>query len=160
MCSIVNKDEGMEKILWSVALPGFGQLLNGHLVKGILLIGLEFLINMNAKLNLAIASSFQGNTKLAVEQTDFQWLMFYPCIYMFAIWDAYKYSADEKPKYAFLPFVFGAYSGTIGVIYSSIKIKGILLGPVWLPIFCIMIGVGLGLILRIYLKNSTEGSNE
>jgi len=141
-------------------LPGFGQLLNGHLVKGILLIALEFLININAKLNLVIISSFQGKTQLAVEQTNFQWLMFYPCIYMFAIWDAYKYSTRKKPKYIFLPFVFGAYLGTIGVIYSSIKIKGIVIGPIWLPILCLLIGVGLGFLLRAYLENSTKESRE
>ena len=30
-----------EKLLWSIALPGFGQMLNGKYVKGILLIILE-----------------------------------------------------------------------------------------------------------------------
>src|SRR5699024_1922917 len=54
----------------------------------------------------------------AIQQVDYQWIMFYPCIYMFAIWDAYKDAGGGGP-YAFLPFVFAAYFGTIGVIYSS-----------------------------------------
>jgi hypothetical protein len=34
----------VEKLLWSIALPGFGQILNGDLLKGLLFIALEFLI--------------------------------------------------------------------------------------------------------------------
>ncbi len=36
----------MEKLFWSIALPGFGQLLNGKYLKGGLFIFLEFLINI------------------------------------------------------------------------------------------------------------------
>ena len=147
-------NDRVEKVLWSIALPGFGQLLNGHLVKGVLLIILEFVINMKANLNEVIISSFHGNTLLAINQANFQWLMFYPCIYMYAIWDAYKYSTGAKPEYAFLPFVFGAYIGTIGVIYSSVlRVRGILLGPVWLPILGLVMGTGLGFVLKSFLNN-------
>lgn len=37
-----------EKLLWSIALPGFGQLLNGKYLKEILLIVLEFSINVQS----------------------------------------------------------------------------------------------------------------
>lgn len=47
------------KILWSIAFPGFGQILNGHLTKGILFVTLEILINTKSGLNQAIISSFK-----------------------------------------------------------------------------------------------------
>jgi hypothetical protein len=37
---MITKDE-LEKILWSIALPGFAQILNKKFFKGLLLIGLE-----------------------------------------------------------------------------------------------------------------------
>jgi TM2 domain-containing membrane protein YozV len=38
----MKKTTKLEAILWSVAFPGFGQLLNGHLIKGIMFIFLEY----------------------------------------------------------------------------------------------------------------------
>ncbi|MDQ0897478.1 hypothetical protein QFZ80_001306 [Paenibacillus sp. V4I7] len=67
-----------EVFLWSIALPGFGQLLNGRFLKGLLLVGLEFLINSQSNLNEVIISSFHGEFEKAIIQTDYQWLMFYP----------------------------------------------------------------------------------
>jgi hypothetical protein len=146
------KNNEIERILWSIALPGFGQILNKHFLKGVLFIAAEIIINTKAHLNEVIISSFYGNTELAVKQTQYQWLMFYPCIYMFAIWDAYKNTEGEKPHFSFLPFVISAYMGTIGVIYSStVKIWGFLLGPIWLPILCILIGMTVGTIIRFIL---------
>ena len=40
---------------------------------------------------MAILYSFQGNIiREAIEATNYQWLMSYPCLYMFSMWDAYK----------------------------------------------------------------------
>ena len=79
-----------EKLLWSIALPGFGQLLNGKYLKGILFIVLEFTINVQSHFNELILFSFNGDIEKAVEHTEYQWLMFYPCVYFFAMWDAFK----------------------------------------------------------------------
>ena len=85
-----------EKLLWSIALPGFGQLLNGKYIKGILFIFLEFLVNVQANFNEIIILSFQGDIEKAIVQADYQWLMFYPCLYFFAIWDAFKDGGGRK----------------------------------------------------------------
>jgi len=77
-----------EALLWSIALPGFGQFLNGKLIKGIVFVFLEFLINVQANLNEVTISSFHGEIEKAIEQANYQWLMFYPCLYFFAMWDA------------------------------------------------------------------------
>lgn len=143
-----------ELIFWSIALPGFAQLLNGKYVKGLLFILLEFLINVKANFNKAILLSFQGEINQAIEQTNYQWLMFYPCLYMFAMWDGYRDVGGMKTPYSFLPFVFTAYFLTVGVIYSSkLKLFGVLLGPVWLPILFLPLGLGVGFIFSSILIN-------
>ncbi|MDC3412933.1 hypothetical protein [Terrihalobacillus insolitus] len=146
----------MEKLFWSIAFPGFGQLLNGKYIKGILFISLEFLINVQANFNEIILLSFQGDIQTAIVKTNYQWLMFYPCLYFFAIWDAYRDSGGGQSPYSFLPFVFSAYFVTIGVMYSSnLSLFGILWGPVWLPILFLFPGITFGILaklLMIHLK--------
>jgi hypothetical protein len=139
----------IEKILWSIAIPGFGQFLNGKFLKGFLFIALEFLINVNSHLNNAIILSFQGDILGSLKTTNFQWLMFYPCVYMFAIWDAYRDAGGGQTHLSYLPFVLPAYLGTVGIIYSSkFRIMGHLLGVVWLPIVLALTGVAIGCILQ------------
>jgi TM2 domain-containing membrane protein YozV len=150
---------GIEKALWSVAIPGFGQFLNKKYFKGIVLIILEFLINVKANINTAIVLSFLGQTELAVETSNYQWLMFYPCVYLFSIWDAFRDgSKDEEKPLLFLPFAIAAYVETAGVIYSKVfRINGVLLGPIFLPMACIFIGLGIGFIIRyiiLRIKNN------
>ncbi|ALX47514.1 hypothetical protein [Lentibacillus amyloliquefaciens] len=147
-----NQDKN-EKLLWSIALPGFGQLLNRQYIKGILLIALEFLVNVQANFNEIILLSFFGETQEAVQQTKYGWLMFYPCLYFFAMWDTYKEAGGGKELYSFLPFVFSAYFVTVGTIYSSkLTLFGVLLGPIWLPILSVIPGVGIGVLLKNLLK--------
>lgn len=135
----------LEAILWSIALPGFAQLLNRKIVKGIVFIFLEFLINVNSHFNIVILYSFQGKITEAIETTNYQWLMFYPCLYMFTMWDAFKDAEGETPPYSYLPFAFGAYFVTIGLMYSpSLKLGQLLLGPVWLPILSLIPGLLVG----------------
>jgi hypothetical protein len=139
----------LQAALWSIAIPGFGQLINGKYIKGLTLISLELLINMHSGLNMIIIYSFHGQNMAAVNSTNYQWLMFYPCIYMFAIWDAY-HDADQKAvPLLFLPFTLSAYTGTIGVIYSNtFRINNILLGPLWLFLATSLLGFGLGFLIR------------
>lgn len=132
-----------EVFLWSIALPGFGQLLNGRVLKGLLLVGLEFLINCQSNLNEVIISSFHGEFEKAINQTDYQWLMFYPCIYMFGIWDAYKDAGGGTTPFAVVPFAFGAFFGTIGIIFSRDY-----LGAVWLGIVGLSLGIAIGLLIK------------
>ncbi|MBL4937603.1 hypothetical protein JK636_17955 [Clostridium sp. YIM B02515] len=140
----------LEKALWSIAIPGFGQLMNKKYFKGIILIILELIINVKANINTAIVLSFLGQTEQAVELSNYQWLMFYPCVYLYSIWDAYKDACEEKEKpLLFLPFAIAAYVETVGVIYSKIyRIKGVLLGPIFLPMACIFIGLVIGFVIR------------
>ena len=146
----MNKN-AFEKLLWSIALPGFGQLLNQKYIKGILFILLELLVNIESNFNEAIASSFHGNIDTSFEEINLKWLMFYPCLYFFSMWDAVKdaNTGEKTSPYLFLPFVFAAYSVTIGLIYSAeIKLFGIMLGPIFLPMIFVVPGIIIGLVLK------------
>jgi hypothetical protein len=145
----MEKSNKFEKLFWSIAFPGFAQFLNGKIIKGTVLILLEFLINIKSNMNSAIIASFHGDIHTAISVTDYQWLLFYPCVYLFAIWDGYRDAGGGIAPFSFLPFVFSAYMGTIGVIYSStLKIFGVLWGPVWLSILFLILGVGLGNVIK------------
>ncbi|MED3860758.1 hypothetical protein COJ92_25220 [Priestia megaterium] len=148
----MNEDK-LQKLLWSIAIPGFGQLLNRKIFKGIIFIFLEFVINYNSNLNTSIMLSFNGKVNEAIEVTNYQWLLFYPCVYVFAMWDAVREAKGENPPFYYLPFVFGAYLGTVGIIYSrSLTIFTILLGPVLSGIIFFFFGIFLGNFIRYILN--------
>ncbi|MGE6258527.1 hypothetical protein ACQKCU_11625 [Heyndrickxia sporothermodurans] len=148
----MKKVEPLEAILWSIALPGFSQLLSGALVKGLLFVGLEFLINVKSHFNTGIMLSFLGKTTDAAKIIDYQWLMFYPCLYMFAMWDAYKMAQNKPKKYDYLPFAFGAYFVTVGLMYSPlIKVNHIFIGPVFLPMIFLLPGLAIGFVIRHFI---------
>jgi hypothetical protein len=123
----------LESVLLSIALPGLSQILNGKFLQGLLFISLKFLINVQSNFNEVIILSFYGHIQSAIDRTNYQWLMFYPCLYMFSMWDAYIDAGGVKESFSFLPFVFSAYSITVCLILSpTLRIMGILFGPVWL----------------------------
>ncbi len=62
---------------------------------------LEFLINLFSNLNSAILLSFHGKTLVAIAITNYNWLLFYPCIYSFAMWDAVKDAGGGEDPYSF-----------------------------------------------------------
>lgn len=155
----MNKTHKLETILWSIAFPGFGQLLNGHLIKGFVFIFLEFVINVNSSFNNAIMLSFLGKIPEASKVVDHQWLMFYPCVYMYAMYDAYKFAEGKNPRLSFVPFAFGAYFVTIGLMYSPKVFFGISFGPIWLPMLFLIPGIGIGFIIRYFLIKLTFKPN-
>lgn len=139
----------IEALLWSIALPGFGQFLNGKLFKGTVFVFLEFLINVQSNFNEVIILSFHGEIEKAIAHADYQWLMFYPCLYFFAMWDAWKDAKGEIGRHDYLPFVFSAFFVTVGCIYSpNLRLFGILFGPVWLPILFVIPGLVVGFIIK------------
>ncbi len=147
--------EAKEKLIWSIALPGFGQILNGDFVKGTLFILLEIIINVLSNFNEVIYLSFNGQIEESIQQANYQWLLFYPCLYFFSMWDAFKNAGGGKEPYSFLPFLFSAYLVTVGIMYSAkVRLFGILMGVLWFPMLCVIPGLVIGfLIKRILVKN-------
>ncbi|MBO1513567.1 hypothetical protein [Metabacillus bambusae] len=144
----------LEKLIWSIALPGFGQYLNGKYFKGTVFLILEFLINIQSNFNQVILLSFHGEISDAIKHANYQWLMFYPCLYFFSMWDAVKDAGGGKDPISFLPYVFTAFFVTVGLIFSpNLALFGVLLGPVWLPILFVIPGVTFGIIIKKITNN-------
>ncbi|MGX6442169.1 hypothetical protein ACWM35_02890 [Neobacillus sp. K501] len=145
----MKKMTRFEAILWSIAFPGFSQLLMRDYIKGILFISLEFIINANSKFNSTIMYSFLGEIEKAEANVNYQWLMFYPCVYMFAMWDAYRSAMPQEEKYSYLPFVFGAYFVTVGLMVSPrVNILNMHPGPVFLPMLFLIPGLLIGFFFK------------
>lgn len=89
----------IENLLWSIALPGFAQLLKGKYLKGITFIILDIIVNIKSNFNLAIMFSFHGDILTAIEKTKYQWLMFYFCLF-FSMWNALKDAKGITPPLA------------------------------------------------------------
>ncbi len=149
----MNKDRTLEAILWSIALPGFGQILNKQIIKGILFITLEFLVNVFSNFNTAIMLSFLGDFEGAANAIDYQWLMFYPCLYFFAMWDAHRSATQNRSKYIYLPYVFSAYLVTVGLMLSpKLTIFGMNIGPVFMPMLFVIPGLLIGFLIKAILS--------
>lgn len=137
--------------LWSAAIPGFGQFCNRSYIKALTLIVMEFFINLYSHLNEAIYYSWLFDIPQAQASINFEWLLFYPCMYVFAIFDAYHECSLrlEKPHspYLYIPFVGTCFVGTVVVIWSSgeLPMWGLeKLGPVFSGVIVILIGLLLG----------------
>ncbi|WP_100372480.1 hypothetical protein [Bacillus sp. FJAT-45037] len=153
----MSREKRVEAILWSIAFPGFGQFLNKKYVKGIFFVILELLINVQALLNTAIIPSFYGNGQEANATVNYQWIMFYPCLYLFSMYDAYRDAGGISVKYSSVPFAIAAYSGTIGVIYSgSFRLNGHLVGVIWSPIIFLLLGFSIGLLIRLLILHVSK----
>lgn len=150
----------IEALLWSIAFPGFGQLLNRKYVKGIFFVLLEFIVNVQSHFNEIILYSFHGEIDKAIHHANYQWLLFYPCVYFFTMWDAFKDAGGGRSQFSFYPFVFSAYFVTIGAITApKLRTFGILLGPVWLGMLAVIPGVIVGLFIKritIYFTRAAE----
>jgi len=88
-------------VCWSFAFPGLGHVIMGRYAKGFILIIWELVINMFAKINLAIMYSFTGRFEMAKDVMDQRWLLLYAAVYVYAIWDSYRSTVDLN-KYAIL----------------------------------------------------------
>lgn len=84
---------------WSAAFPGFGHLLLGKFLRGLVLFIWEVFVNYNAKINLAMVHSFCGNMDLAKQALNSRWMLMYIPVYLFAIWDSYRTSVDMNKVY-------------------------------------------------------------
>lgn len=150
----MNKERALEAILWSIALPGFGQILNKQIIKGILFITLEFLVNVFSNFNTAIMLSFLGDFEGAANAINYQWLMFYPCLYFFAMWDAHRGATQNRSKYIYLPYVFSAYFVTVGLMLSpKLTILGMNIGPVFMPMLFVIPGLLIGFLIKAILSS-------
>lgn len=86
--------------LWSIAMPGCGQIYNRDWFLGLLLLASEFIINCKSNLNQAIFLSFHFDLAQARTIIDYQWGLFYPSIYTYALWNAFNRAVENNAKRA------------------------------------------------------------
>lgn len=131
---------------WSVAIPGFGQMYNRKFLKGCLFIILEFIINVNSHLNLAIFYSWLWKIEQAQTVINYEWLLFYPCFYVYSIFDAYYDCCvlmnKSVSRWIGVPFIASCTLGTVIIIIGSgqRQLAGIeKLGPIFLGVLVLVI---------------------
>ena len=127
--------------LFSMLMPGFGQIYNQQYIKGIFFVILEHYDNVSANINKAIQLDFNGFRQQALETVIYDGLLFYPGFYIYAVWDAWFYAKEgaNKTKTA-IPFIIGGFLGEFSSIYSS-KIPIPSLTSVLLMIIPMIIGL-------------------
>jgi hypothetical protein len=106
--------------LFSMLMPGFGQIYNGQFMKGVFLLILEHFDNAFGKINEAIHLDFNGLHQQAVETANFGYLLFYPGFYAYCVWDAWYHAKPnaDKTKTA-IPFIIGGFLGEISTIFAN-----------------------------------------
>lgn len=105
--------------LFSILMPGFGQIYNKQLFKGIVFVVFEHFDNMLGKINACIQLDFNGLHQQALETVIYDAMLFYPGFYVYSVWDAWYYAKKgaDKTKTA-IPFVIGGFLGEMGAIFS------------------------------------------
>jgi hypothetical protein len=106
--------------LFSILMPGLGQVYNRQFVKGIIFLIIEHFDNTLGHINDAIHLDFNGFHREAINVTNFEYMLFYPGFYVYCIWDAWFFAklGADKIKTA-IPFLFSGFLGCIASIYSS-----------------------------------------
>lgn len=86
-------------IFWSLALGGGGHFYNMQLFKGVILMGWHLVITLTAGVNDALVYTLHGRGDLAHQAADYQWLLFWPSIYLFNLWNAYVDTVEQNRLY-------------------------------------------------------------
>lgn len=92
----LNKKIPWVALAWSALLTGFGHLYNMKIFKAGILLGWAVAIIFLANINSAIAATFTGNFHRVEEIINYQWLLFFPSIYVFALWDSYNDAVEQN----------------------------------------------------------------
>ncbi len=74
---------------WAAALGGAGHFHNMQLVKGIMLMSWHLAIWLNSGMSKAVFYTLIGRTDLIAEVINYQWLLFWPSVHMFNVWNAW-----------------------------------------------------------------------
>jgi hypothetical protein len=106
--------------LFSILMPGLGQVYNRQFARGIIFLLIEHYDNAFSHINAAIHFDFNGFHQEALNVTDFGYLLFYPGFYAYVVWDAWFFAKQgaDKTKTA-IPFVIGGFLGEFASIYAT-----------------------------------------
>ncbi|WP_010531358.1 hypothetical protein [Lentibacillus jeotgali] len=173
----MNKGESYKSpvaaMLWSFALPGFGQIYNRDYLLGLLLVVWEVILNLYSNLNIALMHSFHGDFEVAHDIINYEWGLFYPSVFAFSLWQAYNKAkaityrhehGKELTEVYFTGLFFGLTAGmNIGLTTHHLyQLQGLqfLAVPVFSGLFFGIIGAVLGhLIEKHFVKRKQKSSS-
>lgn len=84
---------------WSFTFPGFGHMYLGKYLHGFILIIWELVVNSQSNLNMGIALSMLGRFEEAKMQINQDWILLYMAVYIYSIWDSYRYAVEIKKSH-------------------------------------------------------------
>lgn len=82
--------------LWSAGLPGLGQVSNDRTIKALILMGWYLAIVLLSGMARASYHTLLGELQQASLDLDYQWLLFWPSIYLYGIVDAYTDTLNQN----------------------------------------------------------------
>ncbi|UOQ91547.1 hypothetical protein MUO14_13260 [Halobacillus shinanisalinarum] len=130
-------------LLWSFALPGFGQLYNRDYIIAFTLIALELIINYLSNLNLSILHTFHGHFAHSHSVVKFQHGLFYPSIWGFSMWQAFN-KAKRMNGDGSKVYLTGLLFGLVAGMNISLFAHHILPSPVYSGLATGVIGAAIG----------------
>jgi len=148
-------------MLWSLVLPGFGQLYNKDYFVGIVLMGWELAVNLNSNLNVALLDAFNGDSISTHQTIHYQWAIFYPSVYGFGLWQAFNFARSHNEKAAGMEgnkrtYLTGFFIGMVlGMDFGLFWHDGSFFKKYWMLDSPIFNGILLGLLMGL-LGNSIE----
>lgn len=94
--SFVTHRDPLMAALWSAALPGAGQFYAGRGLKSLTMMGWYLAVVLQSGMANAIFHTVLGEWEAASRNLNFQWLLFWPSIYIFGIVDAYTEVVEQN----------------------------------------------------------------
>lgn len=77
---------------WSAVFIGIGHIYNHKLLNGFILLGWGIAIAVNSNLPYILIFTMTGQFERINDVVNYKWLLFFPSIYFFSIYDAYSNS--------------------------------------------------------------------
>jgi hypothetical protein len=95
----LDKRNPVMAVLWSAFVPGLGQLYIHRIVTAFFVIIWAVLFFYYSHGLEAISNLFSGEIKQATAVLEPQWLLFFPSLYGFAIYDSYMNTVENNKLY-------------------------------------------------------------
>lgn len=107
----LDKREPWIATIWSLFMPGLGQLYTNRVIKGFFVLVWWIILAYFSSFFPALQHIFMGEMHEATVTLNAQWLMFMPSVYGFAAYDAYINTVENNKlfKYEQKDFLHQAY---------------------------------------------------
>ncbi|HWI51293.1 MAG TPA: hypothetical protein VNT01_04050, partial [Symbiobacteriaceae bacterium] len=94
--TVLSRKNPIMAAIWSAGIPGLGQFYADRGLKALTLMGWYLAVVLKSGLSFAAYYSLLGEWEKIPGRLDFQWLLFWPSIYIFGIVDAYSDCVEQN----------------------------------------------------------------